>query len=80
MSIYGYEGGVGRSRGSIANRKWRQRRGRIMRILTSTLLVAPGDDLGDSGEYEAGHGVLAINGRSRALKQGRMNNRGGTVR
>ena len=22
------------------------------------LLVAPGDDLGDSGEYEAGHGVL----------------------
>ena len=43
------------------------------------LLVAPGDDLGDSGEYEAGHGVLAINGRLRALKQGRMNNRGGTV-
>ena len=44
------------------------------------LLVAPGDDLGDSGEYKAGHGVLAINGRLRALKQGRMNNRGGTSR
>ena len=24
------------------------------------LLVAPGDDLGDSGEYEAGHGVLGV--------------------
>ena len=43
------------------------------------LLVAPGDDLGDSGELEAGHGVLAINGRLRALKQGRMSNRDGTV-
>ncbi len=43
------------------------------------LLVAPGDDLGDSGELEAGHGVLAIDGRLRALKQGRMSNRDGTV-
>ena len=43
------------------------------------LLVAPGDDLGDSGEFEAGHGVLVMNGRLRALKQGRMSNRDGSV-
>ena len=43
------------------------------------LLVAPGEDLGDSGEFEAGHGVLSMNGRLRALKQGKMNKRGNVV-
>ena len=43
------------------------------------LLVAPGEDLGDSGEYSAGHGVVAMNGRLRAVKQGRKNTRDGTV-
>ncbi len=43
------------------------------------LLVAPGEDLGDSGEYSAGHGVVAMNGRLRAVKQGRKNIRDGTV-
>ena len=36
-------------------------------------LVAPGEDLGDSGGYEVGHGVIAINGRIRATKNGRTN-------
>jgi exosome complex component RRP4 len=43
------------------------------------LLVAPGEDLGDSGEYSAGHGVVAMNGRLRAVKQGRKNTQDGTV-
>ena len=32
------------------------------------LLVAPGEDLGDSEGYEVGHGVVAIGGRIRATK------------
>ena len=37
------------------------------------LLVAPGEDLGDSEGYEVGHGVIAIDGSIRATKNGRTN-------
>ena len=37
-----------------------------------SVLVAPGDDLGDSKELEPGHGVIIVDGRLKAVKQGRM--------
>ena len=43
------------------------------------LLVVPGEDLGDSDGMEAGHGVLPISGRLRAVKQGRVRNQGSTI-
>ena len=42
-------------------------------------LVVPGEDLGDSGDYEAGHGVMAISGRLKAVKQGRLREKGGSI-
>jgi len=44
-----------------------------------TVLVAPGDDLGSSSEYDPGHGVIAVDGRLKALKQGRMMKDGNQV-
>ena len=38
--------------------------------------VVPGDDLGDSEGFEAGHGVLEMAGRLKALKQGKIRERG----
>ena len=43
------------------------------------LLVVPGEDLSDSDGMEAGHGVLPISGRLRAVKQGRVRNQGSTI-
>ncbi len=43
------------------------------------MLVVPGEDLGDSDGMEAGHGVLPISGRLRAVKQGRVRNQGSTI-
>ena len=42
-------------------------------------LVAPGEDLGDSEGQEAGHGVLVMDGRLRATKQGRVTMNGNAV-
>lgn len=43
------------------------------------LLVAPGEDLGDSEGYEVGHGVIVMDGRLRATKQGQMKKDGKSV-
>jgi len=43
------------------------------------LLVAPGEDLGDSEGYEIGHGVIAIAGRIKATKNGRTNVNGNII-
>ena len=43
------------------------------------LVVVPGEDLGVSEGYEAGHGVLVVDGRLKSTKQGRMNTKGSTV-
>ena len=45
----------------------------------ASLLVAPGDDLGESEGHEAGHGVLMMDGRLRATKHGRVNEKGSEV-
>ena len=42
----------------------------------ASLLVAPGEDLGESEGHEAGHGVLEMDGRLRATKHGRVNDNG----
>ncbi len=42
-------------------------------------LVVPGEDLGELEGQEPGHGVIAIEGRMRAVKQGRIRNREGAV-
>ena len=42
-------------------------------------LVVPGEDLGDSEDFEAGHGVMAISGRLKAVKQGRLREKGGSI-
>ena len=42
-------------------------------------LVVPGEDLGDSKDFEAGHGVIAISGRLKAVKQGRLMEKGGSI-
>ena len=39
----------------------------------------PGEDLGDSEDFEAGHGVIAISGRLKAVKQGRLRETGGAI-
>ena len=44
-----------------------------------SVLVAPGDDLGDSKELEPGHGVIVVDGRLKAVKQGRMTKEGKNV-
>ena len=38
-------------------------------------LVVPGEDLGDSEDFEAGHGVLVMSGRLKAVKQGKLRKR-----
>ena len=42
-------------------------------------LVVPGEDLGNSEDFEAGHGVIAISGRLKAVKQGRLMEKGGSI-
>jgi len=42
-------------------------------------LVIPGEDLGESDGVDAGHGVISISGRIRAVKQGKVRRHGGTV-
>ena len=42
-------------------------------------LVVPGEDLGDSEGFEAGHGVMAISGRLKAVKQGRLREKGRSI-
>ncbi len=42
-------------------------------------VVVPGEDLGESEGNEPGHGVIAIEGRLKAVKQGRISNKGGSV-
>ena len=42
----------------------------------ASLLVTPGEDLGESEGHEAGHGVLVLDGRLRATKHGRVNENG----
>ena len=42
-------------------------------------LVSPGEDLGDLEGYEVGHGVIAIDGRIRATKNGQTNVNGTTI-
>ena len=36
------------------------------------MLVAPGDDLGSSSDLDPGHGVIVVDGRLKAVKQGRI--------
>ena len=40
------------------------------RSVRGQALVVPGEDLGESEGQEAGHGVLSISGRLKAIKQG----------
>ena len=40
------------------------------------MLVAPGDDLGSSSDLDPGHGVIVVDGRLKAVKQGRTMNDG----
>ena len=40
------------------------------------MLVAPGDDLGSSSDLDPGHGVIVVDGRLKAVKQGRTTNDG----
>lgn len=42
-------------------------------------LVVPGEDLGESKGQDIGHGVIAIEGRLRAIKQGRLRQKGSTL-
>lgn len=44
-----------------------------------SILVVPGEDLGDSEEHQPGHGVISMGGRLRAVKRGRLSNRGGPL-
>jgi len=43
------------------------------------LFVVPGEDLGESKGQDIGHGVIAIEGRLRAIKQGRLRQKGSTL-
>ena len=56
---------------NMTKRKVRQGRKEI----SEENLVVPGDDLGDSEGFEAGHGVLVMSGRLKALKQGKLRKR-----
>ncbi|MBR84402.1 MAG: hypothetical protein CMA85_00425 [Euryarchaeota archaeon] len=42
-------------------------------------LVTPGDDLGQSEGRDAGHGVIDMDGRLRATKHGRVNEKGNEI-
>jgi len=42
-------------------------------------LVVPGEDLGESEGFEAGHGVISISGRLKAVKQGRLREKGSSI-
>lgn len=42
-------------------------------------LVIPGEDLGESDGQQAGHGVLSISGRMRAVKHGTVRTDGSTI-
>ena len=42
-------------------------------------LVVPGDDLGDSEGFEAGHGVLGRSGGLKAIRQGKLREKGGLL-
>ena len=43
------------------------------------ILVVPGDDLGQFGGQEPGHGVISIDGRMRAVKHGKIREKGGAI-
>ena len=45
----------------------------------ASLLVIPGEDLGDSEGKEPGHGVISMGGRLKAVKTGRLREGGGAV-
>ena len=49
------------------------------RSVRGQALVVPGEDLGDSEGQEAGHGVLSISGRLKAIKQGIIRKKGALV-
>ena len=42
-------------------------------------LVVPGEDLGESEGFEAGHGVISISGRLKAVKQGKLREKGRSI-
>lgn len=49
------------------------------RSVRGQTLVVPGEDLGESEGQEAGHGVLSISGRLKAIKQGIIRKKGDLV-
>ncbi len=49
------------------------------RSVRGQALVVPGEDLGESEGQEAGHGVLSISGRLKAIKQGIIRKKGDLV-
>ena len=49
------------------------------RSVRGQVLVVPGEDLGESEGQEAGHGVLSISGRLKAIKQGIIRKKGALV-
>ncbi len=49
------------------------------RSVRGQALVVPGEDLGESEGQEAGHGVLSISGRLKAIKQGIIRKKGALV-
>ncbi|MBJ28607.1 MAG: RNA-binding protein [Euryarchaeota archaeon] len=49
------------------------------RGIRGQVLVVPGEDLGESEGQEAGHGVLSISGRLKAIKQGIIRKKGDLV-
>ena len=42
-------------------------------------LVVPGEDLGKSEGFDAGHGVISISGRLKAVKQGKLREKGKSI-
>ncbi len=42
-------------------------------------LVVPGEDLGESEGLDPGHGVIVVDGRIKAVKQGRIRSNGGNI-
>ena len=42
-------------------------------------LVVPGEDLGESEGFDAGHGVISISGRLKAVKQGKLREKGKSI-
>ena len=45
----------------------------------ASLLVIPGEDLGDSEGKEPGHGVISMGGRLKAVKRGMLRDNGGEI-